>query len=44
MAALLMAVSWAAIYYAQDARAYALLICFVLLCVDASIRLVRRDA
>ena len=41
MAALLLAVNWAGIYYAQDARAYALLILLTLLCVDASIRLVR---
>jgi len=41
MAALLMSVNWACVYYAQDARAYAFLILFGLMSVDASIRIVR---
>lgn len=40
MAAMLMSVNWACVYYAQDARAYAFVILFALMAVDATIRIV----
>ena len=41
LSAMLMAVSWPLIFYSQDARAYAFLVLFTLLSIDASARVVR---
>jgi hypothetical protein len=41
VAALLMATSWSFVYYSQDARAYAAVVLFCLLSIDASISVVR---